>query len=65
MKPRPLCPYCGKKPEVIAYGELGFAVRCQASFSHNVSVYGKSPEEAIQLWHEAFRKRRFWERRPK
>jgi hypothetical protein len=40
-------------------------VRCQAPLSHHVSVVGPTPEEAIERWHEAFRKRWFWEKRPK
>lgn len=65
MKPKPLCPYCGKKPEVESSLVGGYTVRCKQSFSHNVSVFGATPEEAIQLWEDGFRKRHFWEGKPK
>jgi len=63
--PSPGCPFCGKKPSVESAVVGGFMVRCQEKLSHHVSVVGPTPEEAIQNWKDAFRKRHFWERKTK
>jgi len=61
MKPTrpPNCPFCRKQPAVKGFG-LGFAVMCTEGWSHNVSVYGQTPEEAIERWHEGFSPKRPW-----
>lgn len=55
------CPYCGKHPEVRGEG-LGYVIQCQTIWEHNVSVYGKTPAEAIARWADAFEKLPWWVR---
>ncbi len=56
----PFCPYCHKKPDVLGTEVgLGYVVSCKKQWDHNVSVFGATPEEAIQKWYTAFSEKPF------
>ena len=62
---RLVCPYCQGEPEAKAMPK-GWAVICQKTYEHTVSVCAETVSEAMALWETAFVKQpkwRFWEKK--